>query len=51
MIAITGYNSLCRSESSCVQWYNAQGVQSSNTYSEKGMSAVENKHRRGLYAR
>ena len=48
LIAMTPCNSLCRAESSCIHWYNAQGVQSSNTYSKEGMSAVESKYGTGL---
>lgn len=48
LIAMAACNSLCRAESSCFHWYNAQGVQSSNAYSKKGMSAVESKHGTGL---
>ena len=36
--AMTACNYLCRAESSCIHWCNAQRVQSSNTYSKKGMS-------------
>lgn len=44
LIAVTCYNYyLRRSESSCIHWYNAQRVQSSNTYSKKGVRVCQMK--------